>query len=914
VGDGYFLVSNEAQVRDIEEDILRKHSAKIIFSPAVVTINSLVEQLTSKRNLSEVRKQLILTDIIKKNNYFGDLNDTLSIYEAVSDIIREIRNYCIDSQKLFSVDKTTKIIAEIVAAYEQKLMEEDFYDVERMLQEANPETNLEFLILDGFDSLSQLQKVFLGKIFQKTEDIYISINYDRERPELFKDALELRDYLVAMGFEEEYYETSYLSKELAVLEGEFLKKEIKQSSYADNVGILKADNIQLEYELIAKEMMELYKTGRYVWSDFVLVFRQINEKRYLIQNVFHSYGIPVVVHEGLYLWRSSFLKWLLTLYQLALDGFTKEVLLEFLKQGYLDISYKDLNYLERLFDRYPFSQNYQDIAEFVQNKNIQKILRQVKLVVDELESCNSFKQQWKVLNDYCLQNNLINSLKNDLRNIGMQEYARENLKAYARLKAYYQDLNEEIPAIDDFRKSYIYIEHFLTQNIVRIDKYPSDRVQVLDAPSARQKRFKVLFIADMVFGSYPLPQLNRTLIDNQQRQQVGLRSFLDRQEKENVIFYQLLSRADDRIYFCNYRYTLYGAKVTPSIYLDWVNNNCEINPHNIKNKKYSDIFTNIEDLSSREYKYALANYLYSNFPDYPDNVDEKIDSSDLDIIQDLIQKRVDLRQQRYFSNKAWELLQQQIATLSVTSLENYDRCPFMFFCRYLLKIKTADEFSIYAYRGSVVHKVLELFMKEHAAEEVDFDQLENILEPLLEAELSELKQRYPEEYYLAEKSTLLSKLKLFLTKMLTDIATDELLPTKYEYQIEEGDFIFEGINIKGKVDRIDENEKEFRVIDYKTGKVEGNKDKLDQILLYTLILNETNNKNALDPKYLKFPSAKDKEMSWDKEQVQSTLKKVIGRIKDGDYYRVDKSCENNSFKQCAFINICSKIRDENHGN
>jgi RecB family exonuclease len=150
--------------------------------------------------------------------------------------------------------------------------------------------------------------------------------------------------------------------------------------------------------------------------------------------------------------------------------------------------------------------------------------------------------------------------------------------------------------------------------------------------------------------------------------------------------------------------------------------------------------------------------------------------------------------------------------VSVTRLENYQRCPYEFYIDHVLGIETPEEprYDVDARQwGLVIHLVME---KLYADGPVAIDKLEAAARKALDATLKEV------------------DLPPFWTEVTRRVFTG-LLPEviSTETELREGGFVpgraelrlrgslDKNINLKGRADRVDTAGKRFRIIDYKTG-------------------------------------------------------------------------------------------------
>lgn len=182
-------------------------------------------------------------------------------------------------------------------------------------------------------------------------------------------------------------------------------------------------------------------------------------------------------------------------------------------------------------------------------------------------------------------------------------------------------------------------------------------------------------------------------------------------------------------------------------------------------------------------------------------------------------------------------------TLSTTELETYLKCPYQYYAQYHLKLGKKEKSDIEVpsdVRGSFVHRVLHLFFRRTEAlyrDAVDYDlyvaKLVDTISPLVDEEkdrdrgLKHLEPAITEDFCLR------------VTEVLSEFVKKEIgliregkkrtLPRHFEWSFGSGEtrplkIHTEGTSIfvTGRIDRIDvdDNQRIFSVIDYKTGELE----------------------------------------------------------------------------------------------
>lgn len=170
-------------------------------------------------------------------------------------------------------------------------------------------------------------------------------------------------------------------------------------------------------------------------------------------------------------------------------------------------------------------------------------------------------------------------------------------------------------------------------------------------------------------------------------------------------------------------------------------------------------------------------------------------------------------------------------TMSPSKFDTFNRCRFMYFCRYGLRVQRLQSAEFNAMqRGTVVHYVLQRVVEEHGKAVSEFDK----------SQISDLVEKYTQEYldmvvgysdietpylkYLL--STIKRALKYVVERLALEFAQSDFTPQKCELKIGYGGDLPEikipidngaSLELIGVIDRLDTWNGYIRIIDYKTG-------------------------------------------------------------------------------------------------
>ena len=177
----------------------------------------------------------------------------------------------------------------------------------------------------------------------------------------------------------------------------------------------------------------------------------------------------------------------------------------------------------------------------------------------------------------------------------------------------------------------------------------------------------------------------------------------------------------------------------------------------------------------------------------------------------------------YFSEEAFEAEYAQKEQVSPTFLEEYAACPFFWYLKHHLRLENPQDFTAENIRiGTVMHAVLEKYFRKHEC-------ITREMQEEAYAELSSLLQEEMEKTGITTPSwkavslqylgfeEIESALKTLIEKEIE--LSEEGFITKPEWLERDVSAVFDDITVSGRVDRVVMRDNEFRVLDYKTGKL-----------------------------------------------------------------------------------------------
>ena len=273
---------------------------------------------------------------------------------------------------------------------------------------------------------------------------------------------------------------------------------------------------------------------------------------------------------------------------------------------------------------------------------------------------------------------------------------------------------------------------------------------------------------------------------------------------------------------------------------------------------------------------------------------------------------------------------------SPTSFEQYARCPFAYFLSRVLGVETIDEVDMIsvtpAMRGIITHRILARLYEKLGSKglfplySADREVVMNVVDEVVLSELGKAEESEPvglDVFWELERERIREAVYFFVDAELEE--DSPFVPSYFERSFGVGageDVSFElksrKIHFRGRIDRLDvsRDASEFRVIDYKTGKLNGKYDGIEggrhiQLPIYLIaassILNipiekgvaEYRSVNMMSPgKVVRFEGAEWGEVASELVEVIETF--VEGMTKGLFFALADeKLCQN-----CALRSAC----------
>jgi len=755
---------------------------------------------------------------------------------------------------------------------------------ERKKKSEFPTPRFKAIWVDGFFDFSNLQLEYLRELSAITENVTITLT--KEEGQGSEDAFEAvrrtQQDLEKFGFKVQSRDLqSYRTEKPALL---FLQKNIFSQKTAkpapapgQDIMILNAIGTEGEIELIARQIHKLYTTGDYRYSDFAVLFRQIRHYAPVITSVFSRYGIPSEIHERDRLKFSSWIAAVASLLSVFRNVWQREDVFAFLKSGHTRRFGKDKPHSpsKNLKANWASPGNLQSeengcqgkikdeewLAEFERRSFLEGVTGtreawSADWKRGEADSLIEFNQKKKetlnALVELEGQFRMANTAEQHARifkravydTFGILQiddrytpFTRRDAACIKRFEALLDEIQSYFLKTKTSEISFeSFADHFL--GLVELDVYSlhernKNRVQVYDVSLARQKEYKVVFVAGLLEKVFPMQIREDPLLSDWERKLMNggmehpLAEYLPRQNIERFFFYVAITRAKERLFLSCPHLDFEGKESLPSFYLEEVKDLFDGHVPVIRQDLARPFPAVEEAVTRRELEASIVGALRNT-----ENSESALEEALIRLSEDTRSRERLLSALRPVEAKILDekILKGgyfKISETSPTRLETYAKCPFRYFADKVLSLKDAGEDICAMQKGNILHYVLQRCFGPNEKKDP-----KETIEEFIRREVEEGFKRYPilwtEPYREAlDRRELFEMLLDFISYETERLKNASFKPCHVEYsfgdsggndrpalEIEDGK---KKIKLRGRVDRIDADpDKKFAVvIDYK---------------------------------------------------------------------------------------------------
>ncbi len=719
-------------------------------------------------------------------------------------------------------------IGEIYYEY-SSLLEKGYSDsvgVQKRLFESLKEDNFfrgKTVFIDGYYNFTKPEMKIVEMIFKGAEDTYITVLYDKnEKSGIFdinEETLKLTEQFGKGIIDIFPTETRNRTRELSFLEKNVFsgkKETFLPSEQVENesVCIYSCDSPFEESEFIAREIIRLVKKG-YRYKDISILTRDFGLYEGILDASLNRYKIPFYSGEKEELSSKELSSLILSLLEIAYTDWSTSSVLKYATSTFSPLSEKESDLLsiyaeswrikgKRWYDgeswlmnpsgyKAQFSSREEEMLNIV-NSGKEKLVSALEGQITDFKSKNlTVAKGVEAIYNHLIHINADKALEEkaiSLLEKGLDDEAAKISSLWDSIMSILNTLHETAGEMKvSARRLHDLIRLMMDEYKVGVLPSFSDSVEVGNASVMRPSNSKVVFVLGMNDGVFPASPSSSGLFSDAEKEflkSVGIESetlpdeFL---KNEFLLFYNLCAAPSDKLILTYSFHNVSGKKTKPSIFLDTVvdffGKKCEKRYEKKKKVKSIEKASKVKKTFSEETS---------------------------------ISKR-----------------EPPILKLSASKIEEYLKCPFSYYCKYILGLEKFEKAALSpAEKGTYFHSMLELFakslfesgeFKSKTPEEIKefFEENRDKYKDLVFHRKTDEREKYSFD---SHEEIILP----LLQNVHDEFANGGFVPVQFEgttfsnYPITDKTTA----SLYGKADRIDvfekDGEKFVRIIDYKTGK------------------------------------------------------------------------------------------------
>lgn len=601
-----------------------------------------------------------------------------------------------------------------------------------------------------------------------------------------------------------------------------------------------------QMENISKEVRKLVRDEGYKYGEIAVITHDVADTAALATAIFSKHDVPVFIDEGGNSSQNILIRYIFSILEVFSKNWSKDAVFAYIKAGFLDeIKDREIYKMENYCTKWGIRGNIWYKGDWFfdsESVDLEKMnyLRQaiVKPLLEFKEAFLGRKTAREIataIYTFLEENNIkekLNSKIEELRKIDEIYLADEYKKSYDIV---INLLDEMVLIFEDTQLTFEDFTNLLKVGLSysKLGKIPQviDQVMIGDTERTRTQKIRALFVINLNDGMFPKATMAEGFLNDKDREalrELGLELAKTTEEslyEDQFNIYKVFSTAEEKIFLSYLSSDKDGRAVRPSVLVPRIQ---KIFPKLVQS---SDICGKKEEAYIPE---ATFDILLSNMQKLQDG--ESIEEKWFDIYNwynnsEVWQEKLALAMQglKYTSNvkklekSNIEKLYGQTLKTSVSKLEQYRKCPFSYYLKYGLRLEEKNEYKINALdTGSFMHEVIDEFfdiIKDIEVEKLDNKEINRIVGIIIKNKL-DLGRNY---IFLSNRKfiTLTKKLQKVIAKSIEYIVFQiknsdfKIMGTEIEFREKK-----EGIELTGKIDRLDEARSEdgkyISIIDYKS--------------------------------------------------------------------------------------------------
>lgn len=955
--DNIYLIVPDQYSHRAEENMLKRLGVCFEGKASSITFSRLCTRIFEKSGLSGLKSlapsgKSILSSravYLEKNNltFYKNSHDKLGFPKKLLSVLTELKRYGITEEDLKKSTESIKSevlsgkISDIIKIYSRynKMFKTDFHDTdEDLFLAAAKLSGTDYLkgakiFVDGFSDFLPSHYALLEEILKRAEsaEFYITLDKGDFFSLELKTTQRIKEICYRLGLD---LKIEVLDKNLRYKDKEDLKAleknytEHKITSFegeCENIEIFQANSIFSEIENLAGSIIRLLREENLKMRDITVAVGDMDGYKNAISHVFNLYNLPFYMPKRESLSKTPLVISLLSVFDIFISGYEYEDIFVYLKSGFSNLSKEETDLLENYVlkagikkknwlseNDWTFKEGLLE-EESKEAKQIDEIRRKaIKPLVslrENLGSKKTVREACTAIYNFLEETKVYEKIKQT------SEKLKENgflFRANMITKSYNAVLNVLDQMVVVSGNDKIGLEQmknmlsagFLAETLLTVPQ-TADEINILSFDEAKLSDTEVMFILGANLGDFSFLAGSEGIISDEERDELSSLGIKIAPTNSDAILskrsgmYKILTKAKEKTYISYSLSGFEGEALMPSYMADRAR---KILPK-ITYRENTDL--------NKTYEYQYS----AKMPAYLNMCAKKENGGVWQSVYDILKEDEDFKEKIDLFDKAKEFKNVAVSisafseTLyknglnsSVSRLEKHMACPFSYFIEFTLKAKERKELKIGAPDiGSVMHYILEVFVKRCTEAKIDWHTLD-------EDKIRALILQITKEYYggILQNTAADNKANRYLLRRIEEnltscavilvnhIKNGSFEPAECELTFGQGDKVSavmvdltsgKKLKIHGKIDRVDKCETEdgtyFRVIDYKSGSKDFNLGRvfsgLDlQLSVYLMAVTDDDKKKKAGMLYFKIAERLcDAKKCLSKEEAFSSLEEKM---------------------------------------
>lgn len=737
--------------------------------------------------------------------------------------------------------------------------------------------------IDEFEGFTPQEITVIGELAKQADEVKITLCCDAllkkgNQRSLFemqiKTAAALTDMAERLNIPAKkpvYLENGY--KFCNIPELIHLEKNLRYGTFekyegkAEAVRLMFSLNYNGELEQIAEEIIRLTRDEGYRFRDFTVVARDREAYEKVAAAVFARYKIPIYVNGKTPLSEETPAYALISAVNVFLKKWDYNSVFTYLKTGYSNLSDGEIDFIENYIIKtgirgtgWTNGKPWKYTPEGYNEEALEKLEKIREKITEPISHLEESFEKAVCVRDY------IKALVEFMQSCGFEEKIichanKYRLQLPDTAKRYEQIYGMMIKAFDDIdavcdKEEKITSEEFARMlqaafeaHSVGIIPTSADSVTFTDAERCRAGKCRIMFVAGVCDGVFPSVFTGEGIIKDAERktlESLGLKMAPDtvsRTFDEDFIVYTTLTHPEERLYLSYPMSDNAGGTLSPSMLIRQVKN---LFPEIVEQENVTTEKTAVEKITMPGVtldRYAVEKSLERD----GESIDPLWQEAEkwFKNHEEFAQRFEMIKKGFEYTNSTKSISKENLKTIykdqvytSVSRLETYKKCPFMYYAKYILGATVRETTELRSVdTGNIMHGVMEklsLRVKEELGSwnKADDSWILATAEEIAEQELEEIRSSLDivEPRQMWAFLRVKEAVKTSACVVAKQLQSGEFIPMGYEITFgDNGEFDcieFEAggktIKLTGKVDRGDmytapDGKKYIRIIDYKSG-------------------------------------------------------------------------------------------------